>query len=143
MYRKYRKGAFCVAYSLKPLRYLLLHRKLHWKGWEFPKGGKLAIEKIENTARRELREETGLDAVRIRRFPVKGSFIYDKKTQAEWKAKGFSYVLFSAEIKKGKVKLSKREHDGYKWCTYSQALKLLSWPERKKCIKIVNRAITS
>jgi len=138
---RYRKGVFCIAYSLNPVRYLLLHRKFHWKGWEFPKGGRIAMEKEKNTAKRELREETGLNAIKIKRFPVRGRFVYDKKTQAEWKARGFSYALCSAEVKKGKVKLSKQEHDGYKWCAYSEALKLLSWPERKKCLRIVNRAI--
>ncbi len=135
---RYRKGVFCIAYSLNPTRYLLLHRKLHWKGWEFPKGGRIAREKMENTARRELKEETGLAAVKIRRFPVDGSFIYDKKTQEEWKAKGFRYVLFSAEARKSKIKISRKEHDGYKWCSYSEAMKLLKWPERKKCLRIVN-----
>ena len=143
MHQKYRKGIFCIAYTAKPLRYLLLHRKLHWKGWEFPKGGSLAREKPENTVKRELMEETRLRAIKIKQFPIKGSFIYDKKTQSEWKAKGFKYVLFSAEVKKGKVRISKREHDRYKWCTYRQALRLLSWPERKKCIKLVNRTIKS
>jgi len=138
MYKKYRKGVFCVTYSIKPIRYLLLHRKLHWKGWEFPKGGRIARERLENTVKRELEEETGLRPVAIKRFPLKGSFTYDKKTQREWKAKGFSYVLFSCEVKKKKVKISKKEHDGYKWCSYSEAIRMLKWPERKKCLKIVN-----
>ena len=141
MYKKYRKGIFCIAYAVKPLRYLLLHRKLHWQGWEFPKGGSLAREEIENTVKREIMEETGLKAINIKKFPAKGKFIYDKKTQAERKARGFSYVLFSCEVRKGRVRLSRNEHDGYKWCNYSHALKLLKWPSQKKCLKIVNRAI--
>ena len=141
MHKKYRKGIFCVVYASKPVRYLLLHRKLHWKGWEFTKGGRLAREKIENTAKREVREETGLKALAIKQFPVRGSFIYDKKTQAERKFKGFRYVLFACNVKKGKIKLDKKEHDGFKWCSYSQALKLLKWPEQKRFLKIVNDAV--
>jgi len=141
MYKKYRKGIFCIAYSGHPIRYLLLHIKLHWKGWEFPKGGSLARERPENTVKRELMEETGLRPIHIKRFPVKGSFIYDKKTQAELRVKGFRYVLFSAKVEKGKVRLSKKEHDGYRWCSYQQALKLLTWPDQRKYIKIVRRAI--
>jgi len=37
---KYRKAVFVLLYSKtkKWIEYLLLKRKLHWKGWEFPKG---------------------------------------------------------------------------------------------------------
>lgn len=138
--KKYRKGVFVVAYSLKPLRYLLLHRKLHWQGWEFPKGGKLAREKPGHAVAREIKEETGLRAIKITKFNKKGAFIYDKKTQRERKAKSFSYQLFSCQVKKGKVKVAK-EHDGYKWVSYAGAMKLLRWPDQKKCLKTVNNFI--
>ena len=37
--RKYRKGIFFVVYAKtkKGIKYLVLKRKLHWSGWEFPK----------------------------------------------------------------------------------------------------------
>ena len=38
-------------------KFLLLHRVLHWSGWEFAKGGIKAGEKIEEAIRRELFEE--------------------------------------------------------------------------------------
>ncbi len=139
MHKKYRKGVFCVVYSGK--KFLLLHRKLHWRGWEFCKGGKKAKEKLENSAKREVKEETGLEIKKIKRFPVNAKFLYDKKTQRERKAKGFLYVLFSAEVKKGKVKISKKEHDGYKWCSYKEALKLLTWADQRKCLRIVAESL--
>lgn len=139
MYKKYRKGIVCVTYA-KPLRYLILHRKLHWHGWEIPKGGSLARERIENTVIREIKEETGLKAISCKRFPVKGAFIYDKKTQRERKVKGFSYRLFACEVKKGKIRVSK-EHDDYRWCTYGEAMKLLTWPNQKRYLRIVNKTI--
>jgi len=138
--KRARKGVFVVAYSLKPLRYLLLHRKLHWQGWEFPKGGMFAREKPEHAVAREIKEETGLRAIKITKFNKNGSFIYDKKTARERKAKNFSYVLFSCEVKKAKVKVAK-EHDGYRWLSYRGAMKLLKWPDQKKCLKIVNNKI--
>lgn len=138
MYQKFRKGVFCVVFSLKPLSYLLLHRKWHWKGYEFPKGGSFANEKIENTIVREVKEETGLKVLSIIKFKKKGKFIYYKTTQHERNAKGFSYKLFGCEVKKSKVKFSRREHDGYKWLPYSKALRLLTWPNQRKALKIVN-----
>jgi len=137
MYKKYRKGVFCVVHSGSS--YLLLHRKLHWKGWEFPKGGAFAREKMESAAKREVGEETGLKVTNLKKFSFKGKFIYDKQTQHERKAKGFSYVLFACEVKKTRVKISKREHDGFKWMSYSGALKSLKWGNQKRALKIVNR----
>lgn len=141
MYKKFRKGVFVIVYSSKPLCYLLLRRKRHWKGWEFTKGGRKAKEKPLNTVKRELKEETGLNAIKATRFKIRGKFIYDKKTQREWKAKGFSYELFAAEVKKGKVKINKREHDSFRWCKYNEAMKLLRWPNQRNALKIVNKFI--
>jgi len=46
----YRKAVFVVVYretkTGKDRKYLILKRKLHWKGWEFPKGGLEKGEKI-------------------------------------------------------------------------------------------------
>ena len=142
-YKKYRKGVFCVIYALekeKPV-YLMLHRKWHWKGWEFCKGGMKKGEKYEKCALREVKEETGLRALKLERFKIKGKFDYDSKTQAERKTRGFSYVLFSCQEDKNKVKISRKEHDGFKWCNYEKALKLLSWTDKKRCLKIVNNKL--
>jgi len=40
-------------------KFLLLHRVLHWDGWEFPKGGMMEGESPEEAIKRELFEETG------------------------------------------------------------------------------------
>ncbi|MEI7962151.1 MAG: NUDIX hydrolase, partial [archaeon] len=41
-------------------KFLLLHRVLHWKGWEFPKGGVITGESSADALKRELLEETGI-----------------------------------------------------------------------------------
>ena len=139
--KKFRKGVFVVVFSLKPLRYLLLHRKWHWQGWEFPKGGMLAREKIDNAVKREVREETGLKVLSIIPFKNKCTFIYDKKTQQERKARGFNYTLFGCEVKRGKAKIGKREHDGFRWLSYAEALRLLRWPDQKRALRTVDNAL--
>ena len=78
---KYRKAVFIVTYcrTANKIEYLILKRKLHWQGWEFPKGG---VEKRENTfqtAKRETKEETGQKPFQIKKFNVKGRYRYRRK----------------------------------------------------------------
>ena len=137
---KLRKAVFIVAYRKNPIEYLILKRKLHWKGWEFPKGG-VEKENLIKAVKRELFEETGLKAKRIIRFPIKGKFKYDKKTQEERNFSGQSYTLFAAEVKNDKITYDKLEHSGYKWLPFNKAIKVLTWNNQKKSLKIVNNSI--
>ena len=71
---KYRKAVFIVVYRKEKdkILYLILKRKLHWKGWEFPKGGTEKREKLVQTLERELKEETGQSAIKIIKFNLNG-----------------------------------------------------------------------
>jgi len=139
MINGYRRCVFCVVHADN--EFLLLHRKLNWKGWEFCKGGIRKNETPEQAVKREVREETHLKLLEIRKFKIKGKFIYDKKAQKQKGYIGASYVLFFAEVKKGNVKISKTEHDGYKWCSFKQALKLLTWKNQKDCLRIIKKSL--
>ena len=114
---KYRQGGFFVVYAREQgnIEYLLLKRKLHWKGWEFPKGGLLANEKIEETIKRELKEETGLHPTKITKFPFKGEYEYEKPLKDRKKFTGQTFSLFGVLVKKGNVKIDNTEHSDYKW----------------------------
>ena len=138
---KYRKGIFLVAYSIEnnKIKYLILKRKLHWKGWEFPKGG---VEKGENLIRavkREIKEETGLKPIKIKKYNSKGIYRYDKTLEDRPEMKGQTFSLFSTEIPYGKIKIDKIEHSGYKWLGFKDAMKKLTWKNQKKCLNIVNK----
>ncbi len=139
---KIRRAVFLVVYSRteKGIKYLILKRKLHWKGWEFPKGG---IEKFEIrrfVVKRELREETGLSPMKIKSFSEKGTYKYDKEYSDRKGFTGQSYKLYSVEVKFSKrIKLDKLEHSGYKWVSFNEAIKRLTWPNQRKCLKIVNK----
>lgn len=163
---KYRKAVFIVAYArqkvksskrgrfkAKPLatsskrgqsktkkgiEYLILKRKLHWKGWEFPKGKIEEGESKINTAKRELKEETGHSFLRIKKFNFSGKYNYDKVLPDRPGIKGQTFSLYAAQIKKGKVSLDKKEHNGYKWVNFKKALRMLKWPNQKKSLRIVN-----
>jgi 8-oxo-dGTP pyrophosphatase MutT (NUDIX family) len=142
---KIRRAVFIVTYSRvgKRIKYLILKRKLHWIGWEFPKGG---IEKFEFrrfVVKRELQEETGLHPIKINSFKEKGVYNYEKEYEDRKNISGQSYKLYSAEVKfSKKIKLDKFEHSGFKWVSFNEAIKKLTWPNQIKCIRIVNEFLS-
>ena len=133
---KYRKGVFCILYNGKKPEFLLLHRKLHWQGWEFCKGKNKKHETAIQAAKREIREETGQKAEKIIGLHHSGRYDYSKKFQEQVSFRGQTYILFIAELKNKKIRLDKREHDGYKWVDYKTAIRRLSFPEKRKSIRI-------
>jgi 8-oxo-dGTP pyrophosphatase MutT (NUDIX family) len=137
---KYRQAIFVVVYAKtkKGIEYLILKRKHHWRGWEFPKGGINFNEAKEHAARRETKEETGLIARRIKEFSYSGRYLYKKKFADRTGIKGQTFSLYAAEVKKGKVKIDRKEHAGYKWLSFEQAEKKVRFANQKKSLRIVN-----
>ena len=143
--KNYRSGIFLVIYKKergRRVQYLLLQRKLHWKGWEFTKGG---IEKGESeleAIKRELKEECGLKLISFQEYKKKGRYVYDKKTARGRGKQGQTYKLFSARVKPGKVKIDKLEHSGYRWVGFKRAMELLTWENQRGCLRVVDRKIS-
>ncbi|MFH1801257.1 MAG: NUDIX domain-containing protein [archaeon] len=137
---KYRSAVFIVTYAKtkKEVKYLILKRKLHWKGWEFPKGGKKFYESPSMTTRREVKEETGLKILKMKRFNISGKYKYDKKYSDRKNFIGQTYVLFVVEVEKNKVLIDIKEHSDYRWAGFKEAVKKLKWKNQKKCLKVVN-----
>ena len=139
--QKFRRAVFIVAYAhtTKGIEYLILKRKLHWNGWEFPKGAKKRFfETYKKAVKRELKEETGLKPLRIKKFEEKGKYYYQRELADRKGYIGQTYVLYAVEVKKEKIELDKIEHLDYKWVKFKSALKKLSWKNQRKCLKIVN-----
>ena len=141
---KYRKIVFIVTYAkLKnKIHYLILKRRLHWKGWEFPKGGIDFPESKKSAVKREVLEETGNKTLKIKKFDFSGRYKYKKKYPDRKDFIGQFFYLYSAEIKCGKVKLDKTEHSDYKWLLFEEAIKKITFPNQKKSLKIVNNYLT-
>ncbi len=142
--RKYRKAVFMVAYAdtSEGIKYLILERKKHWKGWEFPKGGIEEGEKEKQTVQREIKEETGLDYKKIKKFDYEGKYDYPKEFKDRPGVIGQTFKLFAVELKKHcdkKIEIDKKEHFSYKWLKFKEAFKKLTWNNQKKALVIVDR----
>lgn len=138
---RYRKAIFVVVYSIDKgnrIEYLILQRKHHWKGWEFPKGGINKDEKMKAAVRREVREETGLVPLKIKKFDFSGRYLYKKKFADRTGIKGQTFSLYAAETKKGKVRIDRKEHSEYKWMSFGEAVKRIRFNNQKKSLRIVN-----
>jgi 8-oxo-dGTP pyrophosphatase MutT (NUDIX family) len=117
-------------------RFLLLHRKQNWKGWEYVKGGLLPAETEISGLKREVREETGIKKIRIiTELPAKVKYSWPKtfvKDRKKWQ--GALQHVYVVEILSKKIKLDRAEHSGYKWVPAKTAVKLLTHKEPKSAL---------
>lgn len=143
--RKYRKGVFIVVYKIDKgkIKYFIEKRKLHWKGFEFPKGGVEKKEKLNEAVIRETEEETGLKIIKIDNLKLKGKYLYSKELKDRKGFVGQTWHLFSVRVKDGKVKMDEHEHSGYFWLNYKEAIRKLTYKNQKECLKKANEFIIS
>lgn len=122
----------------KKLLFLLLHypsgSRTQKDYWDFPKGHIEKGEKLEDTVKREVEEETGLKDIGI----IKG-FKETIRYFFKWESKNIlKFVTFHlAETKTEEIEIS-REHIGYKWLPYSEALGQLTFKNAKEILKKAN-----
>ncbi len=137
---KFRKAVFLVTYNFQKNKpeYLILKRKLHWRGWEFPKGGIEKFETKKMAIKRELNEEAGLKIKKIKKHNFQGKYFYPKKLKDRPNFVGQTFSLYSVEVEKGKINLDSHEHSDYEWVSYKNALKKLTYENQKDALKMVN-----
>jgi putative (di)nucleoside polyphosphate hydrolase len=144
--KSYRKAVFIVVYRINSItkkpEYILLERKLHWSGWEFPKGGIDEGETPRQAVERETKEETGLNSIKVRAYNVRGKYSYPKFLKDRPDKYGQTYELFSAEVSHGYVMFDCREHSNFMWLSFDDAFKKLTWSDQKKCLTIVNKSLS-
>ena len=116
----------------KKVKYLLIQYGLGH--WEFPRGLIEKGESLENTARREIKEEVGIEDIRfISGFKEWIKFFFKLKGKNIMKIATF----LLAETKTEKVKLS-YEHKDYAWLDYQEALNRLTFENSKEVLKKAN-----
>ncbi|MEM4261849.1 MAG: NUDIX domain-containing protein [Candidatus Diapherotrites archaeon] len=130
---KTKYGVTAVIFDIKDKEtyFLLMHRILNWKGWEFVKGGIDKNESPEEAVLREIEEETGLFKLNI---------ISRLNKKMAWASQGIKYEYIPFLIKSDmneKINLEQEivEHDDYVWATKEKASDLLTHEDNKKLLK--------
>lgn len=119
------------AFGIIPIRrgqiLLIKHQKGHWA---FPKGHPDAHEAPQETAQRELQEETGLKVVHFLNHTLQERYTFDQIEK--------TVTYFLAEVE-GEVRLQKAEIAQYRWAGFDEAIALATFPECKHlCRRIKN-----
>jgi len=125
------------------IKYLILHYR--WGHWEFPRGHQEAGETQQETALREINEETGLTDIRIIPGFLESHWFFYKAKGAELekrieKGRGTNIFktayLYLAETKTSEVNiLATNEQIGYVWLEYDEALKKVTFKEAKNILQ--------
>jgi 8-oxo-dGTP pyrophosphatase MutT (NUDIX family) len=116
------KSCGAVVYIKNPeVKYLLLQYEAGH--WDFVKGNVEEGETEQETALRELREETGIvDACFLNGFKETISYFYKRQGATVYK----EVVFFLMNTKTNDIKLS-FEHIGFDWLPYDDALRKLTF----------------
>ena len=126
------------------LQVLLLERSDHPGYWQSVTGSQDPDETLEETAIREVMEETGLDANQYALTDWKVSNTYE--IYQEWRHRYAPGVTHNTEHVFGlqipqpiSVLLSPREHLRYAWVPYQDAIKKVFSPSNAKAIKSLEK----
>ncbi len=112
--------------------FLILHRSLRWDGWEILKETMEPEEEIEQTLKRGIKEETGLNDFEI---------VKDLDKQEKWEKDGIEYEIVATFLVRAnmdqKISLKQEiiEHSEYLWATKEGAIEKLTFDETKQLIK--------
>ncbi len=122
-------GAVIFHRHKEGIKYLVLH---YGAGhWDFPKGHQEKNEKEEQTAHREIKEETGLEDIEfVEGFREVINYYFKKAEETVFK----EVVFFLAESRTEDVELS-NEHIGYAWLNYDHAHKKLTFNNGKELLE--------
>ena len=123
--------------------YLMLKRVNNRGGfWQGVTGAPENNETLSEAAKRELYEETGYSPLNL----IKTDISYIIPMEDRWKdiypedTKEIPEYLFIAKIDvSSPPKIDPIEHNDWKWCSYEEAMNLLSLEDNKRALDFVHR----
>lgn len=112
--------------------------------WQLPQGGRDLKENLVEAARREAKEETGLENLQFTRISDKtNTYFWDSATRTFWGNRNYLYsgqkqnfVYFKLFGNDSEIKLENKELVNYKWVSIKDLAKTVH-PERLAIAKIV------
>lgn len=113
------------------LRFLIVKNK-NGRHWGFPKGHMEAGETEEQTAVREVLEETGLHVTVCNGFRETSEYHPFGKIKKQ-------VVFFTAQVEGQRVTIQQAEIDRFQWATYNQATKLFRYENDLRVLCAVMR----
>ncbi|WP_259418181.1 bis(5'-nucleosyl)-tetraphosphatase [Bacillus toyonensis] len=122
------KSCGVIIYQDKPdTRYLIVKSKANGH-WGFPKGHIEENETEIDTARREVKEETGLDVLIHEDFKTSMEYEISETTRKE-------VILFLGTPMSTSVTIQEGEIAMYKWATFADTLNLFDHENQKQILK--------
>ena len=140
MPREKSAGAVIFRREDSKIYYLLLHYTA--RHWDFPKGHIEKGEKEEDTIKREVKEETGIEDIKlIGGFKEWIKYFFrenynskenKEKGRKEWIFKTVTFYLAQTQTKEVKISF---EHRSFEWLPYKEALAKVTYKNAKEILQ--------
>lgn len=134
-----RYGVLGILFAVDPrdnkTKFLILHHKKNWAGWELPKGGIEENESEIEALGREVREETGLSKIEVlKRFDTLLVY-WDRSRRIQNEHSVFLVRANFVEPVTFEYNTTS-EHDGFQWVLPEEALKKLRFADTQRLIRL-------
>lgn len=123
---EYENSCGAIVFNENTEKILLV--KMHNGNWGFPKGHIENNETKEETAIREVHEETNVNIKIIPNFEREIKYIPNEKTVKK-------VTIFAGITQDEDVKIDTFEIEAFQWCTYEEALKLVTYKLQKDVLE--------
>ena len=129
---EYEKSCGAIVFNENTEKILLV--KMHNGNWGFPKGHIESNETKEETAIREVFEETNIKIKIIPNFEREIKYIPNENTIKK-------VTFFAGITQEENVTVDSQEIEDFKWCTYEEALKLVTYKLQKDVLEKAKKVI--